>query len=251
MSNYIKTTDFAIKDTYAHGDPRKTAQGADVDTEFNNIATAIATKQDSSSKGVANGYAPLDGSARLPAANLPTTVPQLSTVNVFSLATAAGTDSYPITLEAAAGGFIGIKDTSGAVDTKRWDFGGSASTFQLRTLNDAGTTAKLAVSIARTANAISSMTFGYSTDNPSYTFSGTGTVTSHAFSGIGTSLTALNASNISSGSIGSSFVPSGAVTQYASSMKCRNLPSKGGTNVNLQNGGSPTGGSDGDIFYIY
>lgn len=35
------------------------------------VMTALALKQDSSARGIANGYAPLDGSGKVPAANLP------------------------------------------------------------------------------------------------------------------------------------------------------------------------------------
>ena len=47
MSDYTKTTDFLSKDTLLSGDPNKTVLGAEIDTEFDNIATAIATKSDS------------------------------------------------------------------------------------------------------------------------------------------------------------------------------------------------------------
>jgi hypothetical protein len=251
MSNYIKTTDFAVKDTYSSGDPRKVAKGADVDTEFNNIATSIATKEDAANKGVSNGFAPLDGSALLPVANLPTTVPQYGVANVFTLVASFTGNTYPVALQAAGGGWLGIEDTSGGTDAKRWDLGGSTSSFLLRYLNDAGTTIKNVLEVDRSGDTISAVKFGNATDNPSFSFLGSGTVSANAFSGNGANLSSLNASNINAGSIGASYVPSGAVTQYASSMKCRNLPSKGGTNVTLQAGGSPSGGSDGDIFYIY
>lgn len=47
MSNYSKTTNFATKDGLSSGDPLKVVKGAEIDTEFNNIATMSATKQDS------------------------------------------------------------------------------------------------------------------------------------------------------------------------------------------------------------
>jgi hypothetical protein len=51
MSNYTKSTNFASKDNLASGNPAKIVKGTEIDTEFNNIATAIATKQDSSTAG--------------------------------------------------------------------------------------------------------------------------------------------------------------------------------------------------------
>ena len=46
MSNYVKSTNFASKDSLATGNPLKIVKGTEIDTEFNNIATAVATKAD-------------------------------------------------------------------------------------------------------------------------------------------------------------------------------------------------------------
>lgn len=46
MSNYTKSTDFAAKDALASGNAAKIVKGTEIDTEFNNIATAVATKAD-------------------------------------------------------------------------------------------------------------------------------------------------------------------------------------------------------------
>jgi hypothetical protein len=46
LSDYAKTTNFASKDNLTSGNPAKIVKGTEIDTEFNNIATAIATKQD-------------------------------------------------------------------------------------------------------------------------------------------------------------------------------------------------------------
>lgn len=46
MSNYSKTTNFAVKDALLTGDPLKVIKGADINTEFDNIATAISSKVD-------------------------------------------------------------------------------------------------------------------------------------------------------------------------------------------------------------
>ena len=49
MSDYTKTTDFAAKDALSSGNPAKVVKGTEIDTEFDNIATAIATKANSTS----------------------------------------------------------------------------------------------------------------------------------------------------------------------------------------------------------
>ena len=49
MSNYTKTTNFAVKDTLASGNPAKIIKGSEIDSEYNNIATAVATKANTAS----------------------------------------------------------------------------------------------------------------------------------------------------------------------------------------------------------
>lgn len=46
MTDYVKSTNFASKDSLAIGNPLKIVKGTEIDTEFNNIATAVATKAD-------------------------------------------------------------------------------------------------------------------------------------------------------------------------------------------------------------
>jgi hypothetical protein len=49
MSNYTKTTNFASKDSLPSGDTNKIVRGSEINTEFDNIATAVATKADTAS----------------------------------------------------------------------------------------------------------------------------------------------------------------------------------------------------------
>jgi len=49
MSNYTKTTNFAVKDTLASGNPAKIIKGSEINTEYDNIVTAVATKADTAS----------------------------------------------------------------------------------------------------------------------------------------------------------------------------------------------------------
>jgi hypothetical protein len=46
MANYTKSTNFAAKDSLASGNAGKVVKGTEIDTEFTNIQTAIATKVD-------------------------------------------------------------------------------------------------------------------------------------------------------------------------------------------------------------
>jgi hypothetical protein len=55
MSNYTKTTNFASKDNLSPGNPLKIVKGTEIDTEFNNIQTAVATKTDNSAAAITGG----------------------------------------------------------------------------------------------------------------------------------------------------------------------------------------------------
>lgn len=55
MSDYTKSTNFASKDSLASGNPLKIVKGTEIDTEFNNIATAIATKTDNAAAAITGG----------------------------------------------------------------------------------------------------------------------------------------------------------------------------------------------------
>jgi hypothetical protein len=46
MTNYVQSTNFATKDALPSGDPLKIVKGTEINTEFNNIAVAVATKAD-------------------------------------------------------------------------------------------------------------------------------------------------------------------------------------------------------------
>lgn len=49
MTSYVKSTNFASKDSLASGNPLKIVKGTEFDIEFNNIATAVDSKADSTS----------------------------------------------------------------------------------------------------------------------------------------------------------------------------------------------------------
>lgn len=54
MSNYTKSTNFTSKDSLSVGNPLKIVKGSEIDTEFNNIATAISTKADTTGATMTN-----------------------------------------------------------------------------------------------------------------------------------------------------------------------------------------------------
>lgn len=80
MTDYTKSTNFATKDNLSSGNPLKIVKGTEIDTEFNNIATAIATKADLASPT-------FTGTPTLPTGTVATT--QSSGNNTTAIATTA------------------------------------------------------------------------------------------------------------------------------------------------------------------
>jgi hypothetical protein len=46
VSNYTKSTDFAVKDSLSTGNPSKLVKGTEIDTEFSAIQSAVNSKAD-------------------------------------------------------------------------------------------------------------------------------------------------------------------------------------------------------------
>ena len=86
MSDYTKSTNFASKDSLSSGNPLKIVKGTEIDTEFNNIAIAIATKADLASPA-------LTGTPTAPTASYGTSSTQLATTAFVQAALAA---LYPV-----------------------------------------------------------------------------------------------------------------------------------------------------------
>jgi len=82
LSNYTKSTNFATKDNLTSGNPLKIVKGTEIDTEFNDIATAIATKADLASPT-------FTGAPLAPTASFGTSTTQLATTAFVQAAMAA------------------------------------------------------------------------------------------------------------------------------------------------------------------
>ena len=84
MSNYTQSTNFATKDALTSGDPLKIVKGTEINTEFVNIAVAIATKADLASPT-------LTGTPLAPTATAATNNTQIATTAYTDAAVTAAT----------------------------------------------------------------------------------------------------------------------------------------------------------------
>ena len=95
MSNYTKSTDFAAKDALASGNAGKIVKGTEIDTEFNNIATAVATKADTASPT-------FTGTVTIPTATI--TTANVSTLTATSATISGGSVTGITDITVADGG---------------------------------------------------------------------------------------------------------------------------------------------------
>jgi hypothetical protein len=98
MTNYVQSTNFATKDALPSGDPLKIVKGTEINTEFNNIAVAVATKADLNSPTLVSPALGTPSSGNL--------------ANTVGLPIVAGTTG---TLPVARGGTGATTLTSGAL----------------------------------------------------------------------------------------------------------------------------------------
>lgn len=105
MTNYVKSTNFATKDALASGNPLKIVKGAEIDAEFNNIATAVATKADLNSPTLVTPALGTPSSGNLANCTFPT-------LNQNTTGTAAGLSA---TLVVGSGGTGATSFTSGSL----------------------------------------------------------------------------------------------------------------------------------------
>jgi hypothetical protein len=230
MSDYTKSTNFATKDALPSGDPLKIVKGTEIDTEFNNIATAIATKADLISPV-------FTGTPTLPTGTIGTT--QSAGNNSTALATTAFVTAalqsvYPVgsiyinagvtTNPATLLGF----GTWTAFGAGRVMVGLNASDALFDTLEETGGSKDaIVVSHSHTASSSSSSSFsGNALPTHAHTI---GTGTDGASPGFGNTLaanTTLSTSSVSAGT------PSGSVSTSTSTTV--NSTGSSGTNANLQ-----------------
>lgn len=171
MSNYTQNVSYGQKDALTQGDPNKVILGSQIDAEFSEISTAIASKEDFANKGQPSGYAPLDSSSLLTDAYLTTNIPRLngtmtitgrwtfSTLGpIFSVASAAAANGWSLNINNANPG-IQFYETDAPADEKCWELHVTGGDFILAGWNDAFGTQFGAVTVQRVGNTVGTWTF--------------------------------------------------------------------------------------------
>jgi hypothetical protein len=141
MTDYTKATNFTSKDSLSTGNPLKIVKGTEIDTEFNNIQTAIATKTDNANAAITGGY--ITGITDLAVADGGTGASDASTArtNLSAAKSGANSDITSITglttaLTASQGGTgLSAPGTSGNVLTSNGSVWTSSAPSGVTSLN--------------------------------------------------------------------------------------------------------------------
>ena len=130
MGDYVKSTNFAAKDALSSGDTNKIVKGTEINTEYDNIATAVSSKADKASPT-------FTGTANFAAITASSTITGSLTGNVTGNLTGAVTGSL-------AGG-TGLPLTTGVTGTLPVANGGTGAAtltgYGAVVMNSAGTAA--------------------------------------------------------------------------------------------------------------
>jgi hypothetical protein len=148
MSNYVKATNFTAKDSLPGGNSGKIIKGAEIDTEFTAIASAVSSKADSNSPA-------FTGTPTAPTATLGTNTTQLATASFVknaiddlgTIGTMAAQDADDVAI--TGGSITGITDLAVA------DGGTGASTLTGVVIGN-GTSAMTAVAPSTSGNVLTS-----------------------------------------------------------------------------------------------
>jgi hypothetical protein len=127
MSNYVKATNFATKDTLPTGDSNKIVKGTEIDNEFNAIAGAISSKADLASPT-------FTGTPAAPTATSGSNTTQIATTAFVAAAAAALIPSGVITLWSGSiasipSGWLLCNGSSGTPDLRDRFVVGAGSTY--------------------------------------------------------------------------------------------------------------------------
>lgn len=129
MANYTKATNFASKDSLLTGNPSKLIRGSEIDSEFNAISVAIATKADTNSPT-------FTGTPTAPTASAGTNSTQLATTAFVTSAVSTALPSGVIVIwsgsaSAIPAGWYLCNGTNGTPDLRDRFVVGVGSTYSV------------------------------------------------------------------------------------------------------------------------
>lgn len=211
MSDYTKATNFATKDGLTTGDPAKRIKGTEIDTEFNAIASAIASKSDSNSPT-------FTGTPLAPTASSGTSNTQIASTAFVAAAITAAFPSGVILLWSGSvasipSGWYLCNGSNGTPDLRNKFVVGAGSTYSVG--GTGGSADAIVVSHTHTATS--------SVSDPGHNHTTTGSVVNTAYnSSNGTSYSPNNTTTTSTSTTG--ITVSTTVASSGSSGTGANLP---------------------------
>lgn len=179
MSNYVKSTNFAIKDSLVTTDPAKVIKGTDIDNEYNAISNAIASKADTNSPA-------LTGTPSAPTASYGTNTTQLATTSFVQAGLAGLVPSGIITLWSGSiasvpAGWAFCNGTSGTPDLRDRFVVGAGSSYAVGATGGANTVTLDATMIPSHTHTITATgTSGNASADHTHSISGSGTTSGHS-----------------------------------------------------------------------
>jgi len=172
MANYVKATNFTAKDSLPTGNSGKIVKGAEIDTELNAVANAIASKADINSPN-------LTGTPTAPTANLGSNTTQLATTAFVAAGLSALIPTGVITLWSGSiisipSGWVLCNGSNGTPNLQDRFVVGAGSTYAVNAIGGANTVTLDATMIpAHTHTVSASGTTSAVSNDHSHTFSGT------------------------------------------------------------------------------
>lgn len=146
---------------------------AAIDTLSAAPANPSATAAMTAKNGTAATFMRSDGAPAIDPAIVPTWTGIHNWIN-HAIFAAASSLSNPTLALTSANPQLDINYTDAVPNGKRWNMIGGSGGFAIRALNDDGSVARNMISATRTVTAISIISFGNATDNPNFTFLGSG-----------------------------------------------------------------------------
>lgn len=167
MANYVKATNFTAKDSLPSGNAGKIIKGAEIDTEYTAIASAISSKADLNSPS-------LTGTPTAPTAAYGTNTTQLATTAFVQAAIPTGVILlWSGSIATIPGGWALCNGSNGTPDLRDRFVVGAGSTYSVGDTGGANTVTLDATQIPSHTHTVTTTGSTSSENAHSHTFSGT------------------------------------------------------------------------------